>query len=317
MNCAFPVANQMKSGRNTVLLRLVQWSDGARALARFNLHCGATLEMPSPPSLRVLKRRGRRAPLAPNAWHAERAFTRLDMMVLIGLVVLLLAWFGLGQFGERGRIAKCAANLKILGQAMQSFGNDHGDALPPASIDPQSITWDAQIAPYLPRNRVKNGIEPSFQCPSDRLAHARARSYSMSAHDMQPGNWPPGPDNATGVGLVWNKANIQRLLGDGAVDTTATNTEILAMVKRSSIPSPADTMVLTEMINSGNNLKDAGMAAINNPGQQSGQLINDKTRIHYGRFNYLMLDGHVELLSPLKTGVASGARNIWSISKTD
>lgn len=249
--------------------------------------------------------------------YAERAFTRVDMLVLIGLVLLLSSWFGLGRIGERGRIAKCAANLAVLGQAMQSFGSDRGDALPPASIDPQRIAWDAQIAPYLPRNRVKNGIEPLFLCPSDHLAHSRPRSYAMSAHDMRTENWPPGPDNATGVGLVWNEENIQRLLGEQAVTTAATNVDFLTMVKRSSISSPADTMVLTERINSGNNLKDTRMAAISSPGQQFEQLINDKTRIHYGRFNYLMLDGHVELLSPLKTGVASGTRNIWSISKTD
>jgi len=249
--------------------------------------------------------------------RAQWAFTRLDMMVLLGLVVLLAAWFGVGRIGERGRIAKCSTNLAFLGQAMESFANDHGDALPPASIDPQRIAWDMQIAPYLPRNLVANGIEPAFQCPSDQLAHARARSYAMSAHDMQSENWPPGPANATGVGLVWNKENIQRLLGEPAVKTAATNVDFLAMVKRSSIQSPADTLVLTERISSGNNLKDTGMAAISSPGQQFEQLINDKTRIHGGRCNYLMLDGHIELLSPLQAGTLFGSRKIWNISKSD
>lgn len=251
---------------------------------------------------------------------AEQAFTRLDMMVVIGVVVVLSSWsvFILGRFGERGRIAQCAANLAVLGQAMQSFANEHEDALPPASIDQLGISWDAQIAPYLPESRLKNGIDPLFRCPSDRLTHSRsARSYAMSAHDMQPGNWPPGPDNATGVGLVWNKENTRRLLGDQAAAISATNTDIFDMVKRSLIPSPAETMVLTERINSDNNLKSTKMAAVSNPVQQFQQLINGKTRIHYGRFNYLMLDGHVELLSPLKTGASEGAYDIWNISKSE
>ena len=35
--------------------------------ARFNVHCGAALEMPSPPAIFTLKRRERRAPFALNA----------------------------------------------------------------------------------------------------------------------------------------------------------------------------------------------------------------------------------------------------------
>jgi hypothetical protein len=48
------------------ILRLVPLSDGARASARFNVHCGAALEMPGPLLIRALKRRERRAPLTSN-----------------------------------------------------------------------------------------------------------------------------------------------------------------------------------------------------------------------------------------------------------
>jgi prepilin-type processing-associated H-X9-DG protein len=245
---------------------------------------------------------------------AAGGFTRLDLLVLIGLAVLGAAWLGLGRIGERGRRAGCAANLEVLGQAMQGFGNDHGDALPPASVEPQRLAWDAQIAPYLPRNLVQNGIDPLFRCPSDRLAHARARSYTMSAHDMQPGNWPPGPDNTTGVGLVWTRDNLGRLLGEPAAGLAATNADFLAMVKRSFIRSPADTLVLTELINADNNLKDTRLAAISGSGPQLELLLQHHPRIHGGFFNYLMLDGHVERVSPLQAGTTAGGRNIWNIN---
>jgi len=241
-------------------------------------------------------------------------------MVVIGLVTLLLACFGLSRFGERGRTAKCAANLVVLGQAMQGFSNDHGDTLPPAIVAPQDITWDAQIAPYLPRNLVENGMDPLFHCPSDRLPHARARSYTMSAHNMRNENWPLGPENATGVGLIWNPESISRLLGESVVRSAATNTDCLAMLKRSAIPSPANTVVLTELISSDNNLKGLRWSVIGDAadtsgaGQQLEQVMHtNKARIHDGRYNYLMLDGHVELLSPLQ----AGALKIWNISKVN
>ena len=51
---------------NLFLLRLVPLSDGARALARFNVYRGAAKEMPDPLPLSEWKRPERRAPLAPN-----------------------------------------------------------------------------------------------------------------------------------------------------------------------------------------------------------------------------------------------------------
>ena len=50
-------------------LSRVQSSAGARASARFNVHGGAALEMSNPLPIRVLKRRERRAPPAPNVGH--------------------------------------------------------------------------------------------------------------------------------------------------------------------------------------------------------------------------------------------------------
>jgi hypothetical protein len=47
----------------------VQLCDGARASARFNVHGDAAQKLPGPLSIRALKRRERRAPLAPNVGH--------------------------------------------------------------------------------------------------------------------------------------------------------------------------------------------------------------------------------------------------------
>ena len=59
------------------LLRRVQLSDGARASARFNVHYGATQEMPGPLPFRALKRRERRAPFAPYVCHSILRFSTM------------------------------------------------------------------------------------------------------------------------------------------------------------------------------------------------------------------------------------------------
>ncbi len=52
------------------LLRLVQYGDGARASARFNAQSCGVHKTPSPLAVWTLKRRERRAPLAPLACHS-------------------------------------------------------------------------------------------------------------------------------------------------------------------------------------------------------------------------------------------------------
>ena len=79
-------------------------------------------------------------------------------------------------------------------------------------------------------------------------------------------NWPPGPDNETGVGLVWDGNSLNRLLGEQDAASAETNKDSLAMVKLSEIPSPADTVYLTEAINPNNNIKDTQSAAVSGPG---------------------------------------------------
>jgi prepilin-type processing-associated H-X9-DG protein len=245
------------------------------------------------------------------------AFSRPDLLAGIGAVVLLAALFAFNLTGERGRIARCKHKLRTLGDAMQEYASSHAGALPPASIAPPGLTWDSQIMPYLPPKVVGKGVDHAFQCPSDNVVRSRPRSYAMSAHDMQPENWPPGPDNVTGVGLVWNQGSMDRLLDEGHRKMAATNLDSLAMMKRAFIPVPSSTLVLTESINSENNLKGTEGAAIGGPGPQLEVLLQNKTRIHGGSFNYLMLDGHVELQLPLQAGMTSGGMNIWNINKAN
>jgi len=242
--------------------------------------------------------------------HTMRAFTRLDLVVATGLVVILFFWLGVGRVGERGRIVRCAGNLNLLNQAMRSYASDHQDCLPPASIEPQRLSWDAQLAPYFPRDQIKDDWGRLLLCPSATSRQSRPRSYAMPAYDMSPDNWPPGPGVNTGVGLVWNKETIQALLDEQMAQSVSTNTEELAMLKRSSIPSPVNTLLLTEF-NSDSNVKETRMAAINGVDQQLEQSQNPKLRIHGGRYNYLMVDGHVELLSPLQSA------RIWTIGKSE
>jgi prepilin-type processing-associated H-X9-DG protein len=251
------------------------------------------------------------------------AFSRVDLLVVILLVVLLSFWFGLSHLGERGRIVRCAGNLAMLGKAMQSYANEHDDMLPAADIWLQkaSISWDSKIFPYLEPGVLKANNdrlfakgEALFFCPSDLALHnGIPRSYAMAANDMSPANWPPGPNSVTGVGLWWDGNSTPPLLGNEAKEYP----DSLPGLKLSILPAPADTLLLTEFIGPNNVVGSVFQTVVWGIGQQRSFFNGEVVNFHHGKFNYLMADGHVELLSPLQTGTPDRFGGIWTIKKGD
>jgi prepilin-type processing-associated H-X9-DG protein len=256
--------------------------------------------------------------------NAQSAFARVDLLATLAASLLLIGWLAFNHSGERGRIAHCDRNLQVLAGAMQSFANDHGSALPPAGIEAPQITWDMQLAPYLkPGLAVSNSaaawqsllkaVGPRFFCPSDPVVRGdHPRSYAMSAHNMKPENWPPGPDDTTGLGLWWGETDAARILGH---DTQ--NLDELALVKLAWLPDPADTLLLTEYPERENRMQSKYDIRLAGADQQANVFVNRANSMHFHRFNYLMADGHVELLSPLQTRALDGSAGIWTIKKGD
>jgi len=250
-------------------------------------------------------------------------FTRVDLVVGVGVVLGLMAWLGWAFLGENGRRARCAGNLAAIGRAMQGYAGDHGGMLPPASVNVGKVqtTWDLTIVPFLvPGQGADNNSQlavtvPRFYaCPSDHLAHSGTiRSYSMGNNDMTLQNWPPGPHAATGVGLTWDKASVSRLLGDDALQQP----EALPGVKLSAIPDPANTVLVAEMIAPDNTLGKFPWATVSGSGRLGQALPDGGASFHGGRFNYLMVDGHVEPLSTLQAGAVDGQAGIWTIKEGD
>ena len=263
----------------------------------------------------------------------QRAFTRLDLCSVCAALVMLLGLAGLNFTGEGGRVTRCAWNLKRLGRAVTDYAGDHDGGLPPASIEPSQATWDSLITPYLcpelaatksayTRRVLQDAVALRLLCPSDSLARESPRTYAMSGHDMRPENWPPGPDNATGVGLAWSQQRVETWLGSGALEQAKTNSQMLALVKLSWLPDPAGTLLLTEVVRSDNTLGNPATAAVGGARRQLELFTGDQRRFHHGCFNYLMADGHVELLSPFQPGMAGGYKadrpaGIWTIKAGD
>jgi prepilin-type processing-associated H-X9-DG protein len=260
-----------------------------------------------------------------NRMNQQSAFTRADLLAVIGVVLLTGFWFGSMHLGEHGRIIRCGGNLAALGKAMHAYAAENDEAIPAAGIDLRKTqaSWDVKLFPYLKPNLAKSkgayelrqlraGVSPFFVCPSDSSRHRETpRSYAMSGNDMQPEHWPPGRDSATGVGLWWDERTVLSLVSSNALNYP----DALPVVKMSDVPDPSDTLLLTEFIDPNNNLGGIRQVTVTGTSQQLQSFKNGNSHFHHDRFNYLMADGHVETLSPLQTGAFDGSAGIWTIKK--
>jgi prepilin-type processing-associated H-X9-DG protein len=249
------------------------------------------------------------------------AFSRLDLLFLIGglAVVLIVGWLGLAVARERVRTSRCARNLGLLGEGMQSYTETHQQSLPPALVwTPELKTaWDTRLMTVLNSTSGKEDTRPAlFVCPSDIVRRDSPRSYAMARHDMRPENWPPGPDNITGVGLAWTAGLIAKYLPESKNAEGPTIDE-LSLVKVSMIRAPADTLLLSELISAENKFRSTAQPGVEGAAKQQECLKERRSTFHGGRLNYLMVDGHVERLSALETGALEGAGGIWTIKPGD
>jgi prepilin-type processing-associated H-X9-DG protein len=212
----------------------------------------------------------------------------------------------------------------LLGRAFAEYVHDHDDALPPAVVeDGTNITsWDREIAIYLEPELAKQNSEAKqkqlemritylYKCPSDREPRGGAapRSYSMPIYDINLAAWPPQAESIGGLGLYLDSTSIKQARG---ADAAASANELPA-IKTSIVKAPADTALLVEHINILNALFSPKLAGIASPKEQFEARTFAAKDFHGGRMNYLMLDGHVELLSLQSLSLAG----MWTIRPGD
>lgn len=99
----------------------------------------------------------------------RRAFTLVELMVVIGIIALLAALLFpvFARSREQGRKSQCVSNLRQLGSAFTLYAQDHDERLPRQAVVPPEGTnytcWDVQLQPYLKERAVVG-------CPNDTLS---------------------------------------------------------------------------------------------------------------------------------------------------
>jgi prepilin-type N-terminal cleavage/methylation domain-containing protein/prepilin-type processing-associated H-X9-DG protein len=110
----------------------------------------------------------------------RRAFTLVELLVVIGIIALLIAILmpALSKAREQANSVKCMSNQRQLGQALVMFVNDHKGYLPKAWFNDGPVNgkggwnyrdpmwgWTYLLSKYV------GGNKEIFRCPGDDTGH--------------------------------------------------------------------------------------------------------------------------------------------------
>lgn len=280
-------------------------------------------------------------PTREATFSRHAAFTRGELIVVIALVAVLGVVLALLLTRPRTRTgtAVCADNLRQLGAAMAIYTKENDTRLPYAFLmlsNPSQISWDTLLRPALravtPDTGGTNGNSANrvLLCPADTIPTAEwaqkykllRRTYSMTRHNMSPQNWPPSSTNATGLGINWSFGP----RGTNPPSSKIYNAEgPQAAVRMSMILQPSATLFLAEHAWTNNIVANAAGAWIDRTTAHTDPAMLPADLYHKGRFNYLQVDGSVELLAPSQTVGPNGVAGddpkrhlgMWTIKAHD
>ena len=131
----------------------------------------------------------------------KRAFTLVELLVVIGIIAILIAIImpALNRARENARRTRCLSNMRQLSMAWTMYVQNNRGKLPGSNTgdpktDPKFHDWVAigdtedslklgMLWPYIQSTEA-------FLCPNDRIHYKR--TYSMNS--WLDGEGPPGPD---------------------------------------------------------------------------------------------------------------------------
>ena len=238
-------------------------------------------------------------------WSASRAFTLVELMVVLAIIAILAGILlpGLAGVKERARRTACKSNLRQFTLALHIYGGDHGDKLP--SGKSEALDEKDESTPIMSSNSY-NALEKAsgsikiFVCPGLRapfIEPKKPRGWYYSGYGFVLGYHYLAGHEGTPWDLIWG-ANEAWVSPISLSETT--NGLVLADLNAWSTaesetyaPHGANGPILSG--NNSNNRKQAGI-----PSAQIGAVGG----------NVALTDGSVEWRPMKRMKIRRGSR-LW------
>ena len=227
--------------------------------------------------------------------RAVRAFTLVELLVVIGIIALLIGILLPSLSAARASSVKlkCAAGMHAIGQTMQQYANDYEGWIPRdyniAQMDQGHLLWAELYLPYLAQNQ-------NFPPQAYDLA---GRDTVLGTYFLQVPIYHCPGFIASNHALDYGSNSWVQNSDDGVTVNGVGISAAQPMTKIVQTPRPAETCFLIETygLNPNDNfdvydIKDHTCLAYDlGVKNTSPRMINDNR--HRGDTNILYYDGHV------------------------
>lgn len=237
----------------------------------------------------------------PSRHFYQRAFTLLELLVVITIISLLAAILFpvFARVRENARRASCQSNMRQMGLAFVQYTQDYDETMPLAQLElapagsSDFLTWRSGIYPY-----IKNF--QAYQCPSNPK-RSTTTSYDGNSVPGYPKFFRSYAANTSGFGnlVVPNNSKPKRL---------------------AAIETPAALLTFGESLSGQPYLRTD--QSPNNGGSDDPWMFH-----HFNTANWVFADGHVKAMVWSATcvapytwnsdGTACGASQVTSLKKFD